>query len=344
MTCFRTNNIRYRRNEILTGDPLLVSLSIVNPPDCISTNCVKNFTSEVINTIAYTYQYIELPMTFTNGQSINVQLKFSSDQQSAKGKTLTLNRFSLDKDKHILLYHFFSLNIVYMEEQVIMRRKIAADAARSVSQGSRDNSVDEPDQQHQKHKRQAADATTTATSITDEDSGTSSLIDLPEPIFFPEGVGNFQLALQSDTSIVIVIGNDYNMYLSNQTSSGTSPANFVFVDLKVSDEIASAMIRDTLTQRYLHSYSDVQENGYSRIRTHLDTHMPCSANIMFWTFENDYLQFFRGGNWLYDTAGCLDPLTGLVKIWIINGAQGLTALQAANGKCGLARLIPINYD
>lgn len=72
--------------------------------------------------------------------------------------------------------------------------------------------------------------------------------------------------------------------------------------------------------------------------------MPCEANMIFWTFENGYLQFYRGGNWFYDTVGCMDSSTGLVKVWLINGQQGLTAIQTALGNCALAPLIPINYD
>lgn len=199
--------------------------------------------------------------------------------------------------------------------------------------------------QHQKIKRQVTEsASMRRRDTTDNGSPYGSLIDLPQPIFFPEIVGRFQLALKSNTSIIVVVGNDHNIYLSNQLLTGTTPATFSLVDLMVSNETNSALIQDALTNRYLHCHNDVQENGYSRVRTHLDTYMPCNANIIFWTFQSGYLQFYRGGEWLYDTAGCLDPSTGLVKIWIVNKQEGLTALQTAHGTCGLAPLIAINYD
>ena len=224
---------------------------------------------------------------------------------------------------------------------------VVPEKANRNSEGS-DDLADEY-RQHQKIKRQVTESTSITSStntiaITDDGSSNSSLLNLPEPLFFPRIVGNFQLALKSNTSIIIVVGNDHNIYLSNQPLTGTSPATFSLVDLMVSNETDSALIQDALTQRYLHCHNDVQENGYSRVRTHLDTYMPCNANIIFWTFQSGYLQFYRGGQWVYDTVGCLDRLTGLVKIWIVNGQQGLTALQTAHGTCGLAPLIAINHD
>ena len=175
-------------------------------------------------------------------------------------------------------------------------------------------------------------------------NSSSFLVDVPDPIFFPQFIGNFELALKSNTSIVVIIGNDYNLYLSNTAVSKTSATLLSLVDLMVANGTNAAMIKDAATGRYVHSYDDIRDNGYSHIRTHLDSHMPCEANMIFWTFENGYLQFYRGGNWFYDTVGCMDSSTGLVKVWLINGQQGLTAIQTALGNCALAPLIPINYD
>jgi len=193
---------------------------------------------------------------------------------------------------------------------------------------------------HQDYKRQAAQSTTTQTTTS---SSSGSLTDISTPLFFPKFLGNFQLALKSNTSIVVVIGNDYNIYLSPQYSSKIQPSTFALYDLQLSNQSAVAVIKDATNQRYLHVYNDIQTKGFSRLRTHLETYMPCGSNIIFWIFMGGYLQFYRGGEWAYDTAGCLDPLTGLVKIWIINGQQGLTALQAKYETCGLAPLVPINY-
>ena len=193
----------------------------------------------------------------------------------------------------------------------------------------------------QRHKRQtAAESTTLPTEST---SPPSSLVDIPQPIFFPQLMGNFQLALKSDQSVVVIIGSDKNLYLSAQSSSATSPSTFSLFDLGLQNDTYVGLIQDASNQRYLHSYNDIQDNTYSRIRTHLDSYMPCNANIMFWTFVRGYLQFFRGGDWFYDTAACVNPSTGLVKIWLINGQQGLTALRAQHGTCGLAPLVAINY-
>lgn len=72
--------------------------------------------------------------------------------------------------------------------------------------------------------------------------------------------------------------------------------------------------------------------------------MPCDSLIIFWTFRNGYFQFYRGGSWIYDTVVCSDGDTGLVKLWVVTDENGLNALEGEQGKCGLARLIAINYD
>ena len=185
-------------------------------------------------------------------------------------------------------------------------------------------------QHHHKFKRQS-----------EENEGNSSLIDISPPMFNSEVVSHFQLGLQSDTSIVVLIGNDNNLYLSNLKELA---ANFSLVDLMTSEDNNTDLVKDTKTGRYLHGYNDIRDVGYSRVRTHLEGAMPFNANLMFWTFENEFLQFFRGGNWFYDTAACLDESTGLTRIWLINGQQGLINLSSDKGYCGLARLIPINYD
>ena len=185
-------------------------------------------------------------------------------------------------------------------------------------------------QHHHKFKRQS-----------EENEGNSSLIDISPPMFNSEVVSHFQLGLQSDTSIVVLIGNDNNLYLSNLKELA---ADFSLVDLTTSDNSNAALVKHTKADRYLHSYNDIRDVGYSRVRTHLESEMPFNANLMFWTFENKFIQFFRGGNWFYDTAACLDESTGLTRIWLINGQQGLINLMSDKGHCGLARLIPINYN
>lgn len=199
------------------------------------------------------------------------------------------------------------------------------------------------------HLRREVEETITTTDIpitfsTQDNSGYSSLITIPQPIFFPQVAGNFQLALKSNQSIIVIIGGDRNIYLSHQTLSGINPSTFLIVDLGLSNRTYVALIQDAQNQRYLHSYNDIQEKGYSRIRTNFDSYLPCNANLMFWTFVRGYMQFFRGGEWFYDTAGCLDSSTGLVKLWLVNGQQGLSALQAEQGQCGLAPLVGINYS
>ncbi len=190
----------------------------------------------------------------------------------------------------------------------------------------------------------ASDASTPSTA--QNASGSDALINLSQPIFFPQAVVIFQLALKSNKSIVVIIGNDQNLYLSAQYLAGTTASNFSLIDLDLpaKNRTYTALIQDAQTQRYLHTYNDIQEKTYSRVRTNLDSYMPCSANIMFWTFVRGYLQFYRGGFWFYDTAGCVDSTTNLVRLWLVNGQQGLTALQAQYGRCGLARLVAINYE
>lgn len=54
----------------------MISLSIEYPSDCIS----KYLYEQIVNIIENKNKYMKLLITF-----INVHLKFSSDQQSAKG-------------------------------------------------------------------------------------------------------------------------------------------------------------------------------------------------------------------------------------------------------------------
>lgn len=84
--CFRGNNIQHETVTTVEGHLFLVSLTIENPSGCISSDCVNNFIAEVMNKIANTNKNMELPITFNNGQTVNVKLTFSSDQESAKGK------------------------------------------------------------------------------------------------------------------------------------------------------------------------------------------------------------------------------------------------------------------
>ena len=184
--------------------------------------------------------------------------------------------------------------------------------------------------EHHKFKRQL-----------DEIESNSSIVNITVPIFDPEIVGYFQLGLRSNPSIIVLIGNDNNLYLSNLKEL---TANFSFIDLMTSNDSNTALIKDIKTDRYVHSYNDIRDNGYSRIRTHFENSMPYNANIMFWTFASGFLQFFRGGNWFYDTAACFDSSTSLTRIWLVNGQEGLTNLTNDKGHCGLAPLIPINYD
>ena len=55
------------------------------------------------------------------------------------------------------------------------------------------------------------------------------------------------------------------------------------------------------------------------------------------------MQLNRGSAWQYDTASCLNNVTGTVRVRLIDGQQGLTALQTQYVNCGLARLVPISY-
>ena len=200
----------------------------------------------------------------------------------------------------------------------------------------------------QRIKRQATTTTTstlpstTTTTNTSNPFITAPVVNIPE-IFLPKVVGNFQLALQSDNSTTVIIGNDYNLYLSAQNSTNTSASKLTLLDLMTSND-STLLIQEASSTRYLHSYGDVQRDSYGRLRTHLATHMPHGSNLIFWSFAKGYLQLNRGGLWQYDTAGCLNNFTGTVQLWLIDGQQGLTALQAAHGNCGLAPLVPINYQ
>jgi len=196
-----------------------------------------------------------------------------------------------------------------------------------------------------RQKRQSTENDTSTSSTSSNTNAYPPLINISQPIFFPEVVvPGFQLQLNSSSSIVVIIGSDYNLYLSDQDLSGTTASTFNLIDLGLSNNSYTFLIQDSQTQRYLHSYNDIQANGYSRVRTNPVSYLPCTANLIFWTFVRGYLQFFRGGEWFYDTVGCLDPTTGLVKLWLVNGQQGLTAIQSIYGNCGLAQLVGFTND
>ena len=202
------------------------------------------------------------------------------------------------------------------------------------------------DEQTNRQKRQATQSSSasqsTSTVTTPGTFPTPSVVDVND-IFVPKVLGSFQLALQSDLSIIAVIGHDYNLYLSNGTLTNVSPTTFNLVDIMSAND-SSFLIQDAKDNRYLHTYSQVQDDAYGRLRTHPENYMPHHSNMMFWTYSEGYLQFNRGQTWIYDTAACLSSTTGSVKVWVIDGEDGLTALQTRYHKCALAPLAFINTN
>ena len=197
-----------------------------------------------------------------------------------------------------------------------------------------------------REKRQVAQPSSTTTSATPattpKDFSAAPVVNVTD-VFSPTVLGTFQLALASNDSIVVVIGNDHNLYLSAQNLTNTTASTFNLVDIMHGND-SSFLIQDATNGRYLHTYGEVQDDAYGRLRTHLPSYMPYDSNIVFWSYSEEYLQFNRGGDWVYDTVGCLDIATGAVKLWIVNGREGLTDIQDEYGTCGLARLVFINFQ
>ena len=83
------------------------------------------------------------------------------------------------------------------------------------------------------------------------------------------------------------------LYLSARNSARSLPTTFSFLDLMTWND-SSSLIQDASTNRYLHSYGDVQHNDYGRFQTHVATHMPYDSKLIFWSFAKGYLQLNRG--------------------------------------------------
>lgn len=66
-----------KRNELVRGDPLLISLMLDYPTD--------GSIAKLTERIARANRVLQLPISFTNNQLIYVQLNFLCDQKTAKG-------------------------------------------------------------------------------------------------------------------------------------------------------------------------------------------------------------------------------------------------------------------
>ncbi len=79
------NNIQYKRDISTTGDSLVLSLSI-KYTECRTANCKTAFVAKIKKQITDVYNQINLVIKFTNGQTSNVHLTFSSIEQAGTGK------------------------------------------------------------------------------------------------------------------------------------------------------------------------------------------------------------------------------------------------------------------
>jgi hypothetical protein len=80
------NNIQYQKDITTTGDLLVLLLSIKYTDGCGTANCKTAFVAKIQKQIADVYNQINLVIKFTNGQTINVHLTFSSIEQAGTGK------------------------------------------------------------------------------------------------------------------------------------------------------------------------------------------------------------------------------------------------------------------
>lgn len=64
--------------------------------------------------------------------------------------------------------------------------------------------------------------TVSTATVTTPNGFTSAPVVNVTALFFPIVLGTFQLALESDPSIVVVVGNDHNLYLSSKNVTNTT--------------------------------------------------------------------------------------------------------------------------
>ncbi len=67
------------------GDWLVLSTSIKFTDECRATDCRKAFISRAQQKIFNVYHNIKLPIKFTNGQTIPVEMSFCSSEQTSIG-------------------------------------------------------------------------------------------------------------------------------------------------------------------------------------------------------------------------------------------------------------------
>jgi hypothetical protein len=68
------------------GDMLDLSLAIDYPRGCTSVDCRDKFDDKIEDVFDDVYSKLQLPITFTNNQTLNVQMNFCSIKRTPKGK------------------------------------------------------------------------------------------------------------------------------------------------------------------------------------------------------------------------------------------------------------------
>lgn len=83
---FSINGIQSQNDIDLQGDWLVLSVSVENPRGCRTAYCKKLLITKAQKNIATLFKKMNKKMTFTNGQTYNVQLIFCSFNQLVAGK------------------------------------------------------------------------------------------------------------------------------------------------------------------------------------------------------------------------------------------------------------------
>jgi hypothetical protein len=105
-SCRYSVNVRKCQEDTgTTGNLFVIAFTFGDQPECRTASCRQQFLANVYSNIETIYRNINLTITFTNGQTINVELIFCSfgfSQNSISIYILTVGIFRREPIRQIL--------------------------------------------------------------------------------------------------------------------------------------------------------------------------------------------------------------------------------------------------
>jgi hypothetical protein len=119
--CRYSVNVRKCQGDTgTTGNLFVIAFTFEDQPECRTASCRQQFLANVYSNIETIYRNINLPITFTSGQTLNVELIFCSFSLGDIGKQFDFSQNSRNLysgenqlDKYSVLVNL-SFHYIYM--------------------------------------------------------------------------------------------------------------------------------------------------------------------------------------------------------------------------------------